>query len=93
MLSVASLRKKGYQVEVRHDRKSDMNESGKITVSPLGGETHVTITAPNGKVLEGHAVCSDKDNYCKREGVRYCLERAFTDFFLPKAKSKRVYKR
>lgn len=85
MLSVAQLRKMGYQVEVRHSRNTDV-VNGELVVSPLGGETHVTITTPNGKTLEGHAVCSNRDNYCKREGVRYCLERAFTGFFLPKPK-------
>lgn len=85
MLTVAQLRKMGYQVEVRHSRNVDI-VNGEAVVSPLGGETHVKITTPNGKELEGHAVCSVKDNYCKREGVRYCIERAFTSYFLPKTK-------
>jgi len=83
MLTVKRLRELGFQIEVRHDRKYDEDVDA---VSPLGGETHVTMTAPNGKTLEGHAVCSDQDNYCKREGVTYCLERAFVNFFLPKTK-------
>lgn len=42
---------------------------------PRGGRTNVTVTMPNGVTYRGAAECSDKDNYCKRSGVAYCLDR------------------
>lgn len=81
MLSVANLRKAGFQVEVQHNRVRLGEE-----VLPQGGQTTVKIITPNGKTLSGEALCSDKDNYCKRKGVEYALERAFLNAFLTKSK-------
>ena len=47
----------------------------KPTMLTTGGVTVVKVTLPTGKVLEGEAVCSDKESYCKRTGVAYCLDR------------------
>ncbi len=41
-----------------------------------GGETHVSITFPDGRVTEGVAVCSRSDPYNKRLGVYLAAKRA-----------------
>jgi len=46
-----------------------------VQPSPRGGQTVVTVTSPSGWVYRGIAKCSLKDNYCKRSGVAYCLDR------------------
>lgn len=46
-----------------------------IKPNPRGGMTVTTITTPTGSVYRGVAECSKRDNYCKRIGVSYCLDR------------------
>ncbi len=47
-------------------------------VHNMGGITTVCITTPTGQVLIGKAICSNKDNFCKKFGIQLALERAMT---------------
>lgn len=74
MITVAQLRKRGLRVRVLHKRILDPETQ---TVSPCGGETAVEITdETSGKTFTGVALCSVKDNYSKKVGVRLAIERA-----------------
>jgi len=45
-------------------------------VSPNGGMTVVQITTPTGEELEGVALCSLKDGYCRKKGLAIAMGRA-----------------
>jgi hypothetical protein len=75
---VEALRKGGFKVRVRHSRR--MNPTG---INPRGGKTVVNLTTPNGIELEGVAVCSRKENFNKRLGVRIALGRALAKSSIP----------
>jgi len=75
---VDALRKGGFKVRVRHFRR--LNPMG---INPLGGKTVVTVTTPDGRDLEGVAICSRKENFNKRLGVRIALGRALAGAGLP----------
>lgn len=49
----------------------------KILLEPdaKGGSTQVVIDSPNGEHFEGHAICSKKENYNKKLGVKIALGR------------------
>ena len=83
-LTVKSLRENGYQVTVRHNRV--YTEDGQL--SARGGSTVVDLISPTGKMLHGEALCSVKDGYNKRYGVKLAIERAFMDSFVRKGRKK-----
>lgn len=82
MNNVEELRKSGYKVRVKHFRreKTMQKMDGGVVQTPSerGGHTIVQVRTPDGEELEGVAVCSTKDNFNKRIGVRIALGRAFT---------------
>ena len=87
MITVKDLRQQGNKVRVIHSRacrftsrKDSVLEA--IEILPRGGRTQVQITTPNGTEIEGSAICSKKDNYCKRTGVQKCIERALISLLL-----------
>lgn len=41
---------------------------------PKGGSTVIELVTPNNEVIEGVALCSEKEAFCKREGVRQALD-------------------
>jgi hypothetical protein len=77
MKTVEELRKQGFKVCVRHNRRlqaSDHLFEG-VEYNPRGGTTVVGID--NGKISSvGVAQCSDKDHYNKKLGVRIAIGRA-----------------
>jgi hypothetical protein len=48
---------------------------GSIEPDTKGGSTHIIIDSPSGDHYEGVALCSIKDNYNKKLGVRIALGR------------------
>ena len=94
MITVEQLRKRGLKVRVLHKRLLQEAE----IVSPCGGETVVEITdETSGKTFTGVALCSIKDNYSKKVGVRLAIERALltsleTAISPPKPKKKAAKK-
>lgn len=83
MTTVRQLRKDGYKVRVLHHRSKKMVQSTnnpyghKVEIiHNLGGSTEVIIDGPNGDHYKGVAVCSNKDNYNKKLGVKIALGRA-----------------
>lgn len=81
-MTVEQLRKSGYKVRVIHTRRGKTMprlDGGMVqTVSERGGKTVVQVRTPDGEELEGVAVCSVKDNFNRRLGVRIALGRALT---------------
>jgi hypothetical protein len=81
-MTVEQLRKSGYKVRVIHTRRGKTTQrmdGGMIqTVSERGGMTVVQVRTPEGEELEGVALCSAKDNFNRRMGVRIALGRALT---------------
>ena len=84
--TVASLRKSGNKVAVRHFRFS--STSSKLlplmevpmgTHKPHGGETHVWITTPKGQELKAKAVCSKKDSFSYATGRNIAIDRALAE--------------
>jgi hypothetical protein len=80
METVKSLRQKGYKVRVFHSRLVVESEEDEITTrrfNERGGSTEVQIFNDTGSwVTTGNAVCSDKENYDRKKGVRIALGRA-----------------
>lgn len=74
MVTVKNLRQSGWKVRVLHHRIDDSRILGEIF--PKGGKTQVVIDSPVGEHFEGIAVCSDKDLYNKKMGVKIALGRA-----------------
>lgn len=88
-MTVQELRNKGYKVRVLHNRlyngyhkwqvgsvESTKYRYGPIDPDPKGGSTQVVIDSPDGKHFQGLAICSKKENYNKRMGVRIALGRS-----------------
>lgn len=91
-LTVASLREKGYRIKVYHERRVvpgvmvplDLGV-GEMTFfaakyAEKGGATHVSLVSAEGAEFKGTAKCSNLDHYCRKEGVRIALQRAFGVF-------------
>lgn len=84
--TVASLRKKGYSVQVIHFRrykeKDNIYYSGykfpDAELLPHGGRTVVKLLLPDddNTTLTGISNCSNKDGYIKKRGVQIALARA-----------------
>jgi len=84
MLTVHDLRKQGYRVTVIHNRHmSSPNYFGKTILKTKGGLTEVVIESNEQVMCRGHAVCSDKDDYNKKLGVRIALGRALKTMGMP----------
>jgi len=81
-MNVEQLRKSGYKVRVIHSRRGktmQRMDGGVVqTLSERGGHTVVQVRTPDGEELEGVAVCSTKDNFNRRLGVKIALGRALT---------------
>ncbi len=88
MHTVRSLRENGFKVRVYHVRrhrfinekfevKYQLKPTGmKNSLCCNGGETHVSVTTPQGRSATGIARCMNIDPYNKKEGVKYALDRA-----------------
>ena len=66
------LRKNGFKIRVKHFRR----HSPSLVKETKGGKTVVEVRTPDGKEIKGEAICSSKDNYSKKIGVRIALGRA-----------------
>lgn len=88
-MTVQQLRNKGYKVRVLHNRlyngyhkwqvgavESAKYRCGPIDPDPKGGSTEIVIDSPDGKHFHGLAICSKKENYNKKMGVRIALGRS-----------------
>jgi hypothetical protein len=77
--SIAELRKKGYRVQVLHDRpvvyQQRLNGSVRVFL-PKGGVTFITITTPEGNTATGAARCSEKETWDRKMGNQIALGRA-----------------
>ena len=88
-MTIQQLRNSGYKVRVLHNRlyngyykwqvgsKPNQSVHGYAPIDPdtKGGSTQIVIDSPNGNHYEGLAICSKKENYNKRLGVRIALGR------------------
>lgn len=88
-MTVRELRNKGYKVRVLHSRlynghhkwqvgsRDNAGYSGRpIDPDAKGGSTEIVIDSPDGKRYHGTAICSKKENYNKKMGVRIALGRS-----------------
>ena len=80
--TVKSLRQKGYKVKCFHTRNiPDLLSEGNTNYNyelfdAKGGKTEVQLIDPNGIKASGEAKCSNKENYCRKTGVKIALGRA-----------------
>lgn len=88
-MTVQQLRNMGYKVRVLHNRlyngyhkwqvgAKDRDSLSQAPIDPdsKGGSTQVVIDSPDNKRYHGLAICSKKDNYDKKMGVRIALGRS-----------------
>ena len=88
-MTVQELRNRGYKVRVLHNRlyngyhkwQVGSVESARYNYGPIdpdskGGSTQVVIDSPTGEHFQGLAICSKKENYDKKMGVRIALGRS-----------------
>lgn len=87
-MTVQQLRNMGYKVRVLHNRlyngyhkwqvgaKDSAKNYGPLDPDSKGGSTQVIIDSPNGEHFQGLAMCSKKENYNKKMGVRIALGRS-----------------
>jgi hypothetical protein len=85
-MTVQQLRNMGYKVKVLHNRLyngyhawqvgSRIHIDGITEPDSKGGSTHVIIDSPTGEHFQGLAICSKKENYNKKMGVRIALGRS-----------------
>ena len=79
------MRNTGYKVRVLHNRlyngyhKWQVGDKSKID-TPIkpdakGGSTEIVVDSPSGKHFHGVAICSKKENYNKKLGVKIALGR------------------
>lgn len=84
-MTVQELRNKGYKVRVLHNRLyngyhkwqvgSKPQTCGPIDPDAKGGSTQIIIDSPTGEHYQGLAICSKKENYNKKLGVKIALGR------------------
>lgn len=105
-MTVQELRQQGFKVRVTHRRFFKRGDSKVLLsrkeyyyddgiqysddILPKGGETIIEITTPAGYEYEGVALCSKKDAFNRKEGVRIALERALV--FYPEHKKMEMLK-
>jgi len=82
-MTVQQLRNNGYKVRVLHNRLYNKHYAWQtghsydcVEPDSKGGSTQVIIDDPNGQHFVGEAICSKKDNYNKKLGVRIALGRS-----------------
>ena len=85
-MTIQELRNEGYKVKVLHNRLYDgyhkwqvgsrSSYGGPLNPDAKGGSTQIIIDSPNGEHFEGLAMCSRKENYDKKLGVRIALGRS-----------------
>ena len=85
-MTIQQLRNMGYKVKVLHNRLyngyhawqvgSRIHIDGIIEPDSKGGSTQIIIDSPSGEHFRGLAICSKKDNYDKKMGVRIALGRS-----------------
>jgi hypothetical protein len=85
-MTVQQLRNNGYKVRVLHNRLyngyhawqngSRPKHDGPIDPDSKGGSTQVVIDSPSGEHFQGLAICSKKENYNKKMGVKIALGRS-----------------
>lgn len=87
-MTIQQLRNMGYKVRVLHNRLyngyhkwqvgavESAYRYGPIDPDSKGGSTQVIIDSPNGEHFQGLAICSKKENYNKKMGVRIALGRS-----------------
>lgn len=86
--TVKSLREKGWKVKCFHTRNPQwsaevLRVNGlpfELGTSPKGGKTKVHLIDSYGVSGYGVAVCSEKENYCRKTGVAIALGRALKDW-------------
>lgn len=84
-MTVQQLRNTGYKVRVLHNRLyngyhkwqvgTQAKVNGPINPDPKGGSTEIVVDSPSGKHFHGVAICSKKENYNKKLGVKIALGR------------------
>lgn len=89
-MTIQELRNAGYKVRVLHNRLyngyhkwqvgSKPQHYGPIDPDAKGGSTQVVIDSPSGEHFQGLAICSKKENYNKKLGVRIALGRCGLNF-------------
>lgn len=88
-MTVQQLRNSGYKIRVLHNRlyngyhKWQVGAGDRVVFSGVpidpdakGGSTEVIIDSPTGEHFHGLAICSRKENYNKKLGVRIALGRS-----------------
>jgi len=87
-MTVQQLRNWGYKVRVLHNRLYNgyhkwqvgsipkSGHCGPIDPDAKGGSTEIVIDSPSGQHYHGLAICSKKENYNKKMGVRIALGRS-----------------
>jgi hypothetical protein len=87
-MTVQELRKQGFKVRVLHSRlyngyhkwqvgdREHVKNYGPLDPDPKGGSTEIVIDSPTGEHYRGTAICSRKENYNKKMGVRIALGRS-----------------
>jgi len=91
-MTVQQLRNSGYKVRVLHNRlyngyykwqvgskTAEGYGYGPIDPDTKGGSTQIIIDSPSGDHYDGLAICSKKENYNKKLGVRIALGRCNID--------------
>lgn len=82
--TVESLRKDNFKCKVFHYRydkikgellpRNAFSDTG--LMSSFGGATEISILTPNGEELKGEAVCSKKDQFNRKLGLKIAIARA-----------------
>ena len=87
-MTIKELRNKGFKVRVLHNRlyngyhkwqagdREHVKNYGPLDPDPKGGSTEIVIDSPTGEHYHGMAICSRKENYNKKMGVRIALGRS-----------------
>lgn len=87
-MTIQQLRNNGYKVRVLHNRLYNgyhkwqvggheyIQRNAPVDPDSKGGSTQVVIDSPSGEHFQGLAMCSKKENYNKKMGVRIALGRS-----------------
>ena len=93
-MTVQQLRNAGYKVRVLHNRlyngyhkwqvgaREHIQKYAPIDPDAKGGSTQIVIDSPTGEHFQGLAICSKKENYNKKLGVRIAIGRSGISDFL-----------
>lgn len=86
-MNVQELRNQGYKVKVFHNRLYNgyhkwqvggheyIQRNTPVDPDSKGGSTEIVIDSPSGEHFHGVAICSKKDNFNKKLGVKIALGR------------------